>query len=246
MIFKRREKRGFWDRIGDLLSPKKGWRRGFVYIGRRVQRLPDTPHRIALGFACGALASFSPFFTLHALVAVILAWVVRGNIIAAAFGTIVGNPVSFPFIAAASLKTGNWLLGRSDGTETLDKLSFDYVWSQPLEFLEMIFTPYLIGGIAPGLLCAAAFYFLLRPIVARFQERRRAILSERARERVLAHARRIPGAGGGSSSSTPPPSERPRRPAALGGDAASAVIAKAAGEPGGGLGLNAPRPAGDA
>ena len=30
--------------------------------GHRVRRLPDTPHRIALGFACGVFVSFTPFF----------------------------------------------------------------------------------------------------------------------------------------------------------------------------------------
>ena len=204
MIFKRREKRSFWDTVRDLVQPRKGWRRGFKYIGRRVQRLPDTPHRIALGFACGAMASFSPFFTLHALVAVIFAYAVRGNLIAAAFGTIVGNPVSFPFIAAASMGAGNWLLGRvGEGEDALAaKMSFTYLWEHPVDFLESIFTPYLIGGLAPGLICALAFYFALRPMVGAFQERRRQVLSSRARELVkrrrAAAKKSEPGDGDGS------------------------------------------------
>ncbi len=184
MIFKRRERRGLWDQARDLVSPKKGWRRGFKYIGRRVQRLPDTPHRIAIGFACGVMASFSPFFTLHIIVAVALAMAVRGNLIAAAFGTIFGNPISFPLIAAASLKLGNWMLGRSDGVEDLETLSWEYVSGQPFAFLESIFTPYLVGGLAPGLICSVICYYLLRPVIARFQERRRTTLEARARELI--------------------------------------------------------------
>lgn len=184
MIFKRRETQSFSDRLRALVAPRKGWRRGFKYIGKRVQRLPDTPHRIALGFACGAMASFSPFFTLHIFVAALFAWVVRGNIVAAAFGTIVGNPVSFPLIAAASMKTGNWLLARASGADYSDKLTFDYAWNHPFQFFESIFTPYLIGGIVPGLICSLGFYFLLRPIVARFQKRRRDMLARRARAQV--------------------------------------------------------------
>ncbi|MEM9724154.1 MAG: DUF2062 domain-containing protein [Pseudomonadota bacterium] len=186
MIFKRREKRGFWSIVKDLLQPRKGWRRGFQYIGRRVQRLPDSPHRIALGFACGAFASFSPFFTLHALVAVILAYAIRGNIIAGVFGTVVGNPLSFPFIAATSMGLGNWILGRLGDAEAAlsEKMTFSYLWAEPWDFFESIFTPYLIGGLLPGLLCGAAFYFALRPVVAAFQERRRRILSARARRLV--------------------------------------------------------------
>jgi uncharacterized protein (DUF2062 family) len=69
MIFKRRKTLGPLGRLLEVLQPRKSWRRGFAYVGRRVQRLPDTPHRIALGFACGAMASFTPLFTLHIVVA---------------------------------------------------------------------------------------------------------------------------------------------------------------------------------
>lgn len=186
MIFKRREKRSMGEKLRDLVQPRKGWRRGVKYIGRRVQRLPDTPHRIAIGFACGAAASFTPFFTLHALVAVVLAWAVRGNIIAGVFGTAVGNPVTFPFIATTCMQTGYWLLGLSGDTEaaTQTKLSFSYLTEHPLDFFVSIFTPYLVGGIAPGLLCGLGFYIALRPIVAGFQNRRRQVLAKRARDRV--------------------------------------------------------------
>lgn len=181
MIFQRREKRNLFERVRDLVQPRKGWRRGFRYIGKRVQRLPDTPHRIALGFACGAIASFTPFFTLHALVAALLAWTVRGNVISAVFGTIVGNPISFPLIAATSMKLGSWMMGRIHDESSLDtKLSFDYVTSHPFDFLQSIFAPYLLGGIGPGLLVGLICYVLIRPAVAGFQLRRRTVLSERA------------------------------------------------------------------
>lgn len=202
MIFKRRKKLSIATRLRDFISPRKGWRRAFRYIGKRVQRLPDTPHRIALGFACGSMASFSPFFTLHFFVAALYAWIVRGNIIAAAFGTIVGNPITFPFIAAACLKTGNWLLGRSDGVENLEALSFSYVSENPIEFLDLIFTPYLIGGLVPGLICGVACYVALRPVVGRFQKRRREVLASRARVLVGERARarsREPGSGDGGA-----------------------------------------------
>ena len=192
MIFKRREKLPFWTRMRDLAAPPKGWRRGFKYIGKRVQRLPDTPHRIALGFACGALASFTPFFTLHIFVAAFFAWIVRGNIIAGAFGTIVGNPISFPLIAAACMSTGNFLLMRAGGDDYSTKLTFEYAWNYPFDFFESIFTPYLVGGAIPGLLAAVASYFLLRPLVARFQQKRRDLLSDRARELVNRRQRPAP------------------------------------------------------
>jgi uncharacterized protein (DUF2062 family) len=181
MVFKRREKLGFWRKARAILSPQKGWSRGIRYISKRMQRLPDTPHRIALGFACGAMASFTPFFTLHALVAGLFAWVVRGNILAGVFGTIIGNPITFGLIAYTCMNMGNWLLGRIGAGTDIDMLTFAYVWEQPFEFLHLIFIPYLIGGIVPGLICSVICYVLLRPAINRFQQRRRKILAGRAR-----------------------------------------------------------------
>ncbi|MCI4664667.1 MAG: DUF2062 domain-containing protein [Neomegalonema sp.] len=192
MIFKRRDPRSWGGWAKDLVAPRKGWRRGFRYIGRRVQRLPDTPHRIALGFACGAMASFTPFFTLHAFVAALLAYMARGNVIAGVFGTVVGNPLTGVPIAAVSLQTGNWLLGRTGGVNTFDPTDVNALWTQvtetPLVFLESVFTPYLIGGILPGLVCATAFYVILRPLIAGFQDRRRDVLAARAQELVRLRA----------------------------------------------------------
>lgn len=188
MIFKRRERLPFWIRVKGLFAPKKGWRRGFEYIGRRVQRLPDTPHNIALGFACGAFASFTPLFTMHIVLAVACAWAFRANLIAAAFGTVVGNPFTFPFIVAIALKLGNWMLGHEGGVEDVGHLTLAYVWEHSFEFFWSIFLPYLVGGIAPGIACAAVCYWLLRPLVATYQKRRRARLQKRAMRAAQKHA----------------------------------------------------------
>jgi uncharacterized protein (DUF2062 family) len=112
MIFKRRDKPPFWGRLREVLYPRKGFWRGMGYVRKRLHRLPDSPHRIALGFACGAFISFTPFFTLHFFLAAALAWAFRANILASIFGTAVGNPLTFPFIATGSLWLGRYLLGR--------------------------------------------------------------------------------------------------------------------------------------
>jgi len=187
MIFKRRERLPFWGRVRGVFAPKKGWRRGFEYIGRRVQRLPDTPHNIALGFSFGAFASFTPLFTLHIALAVGLAWMFRSNLIAAAFGTVVGNPLTFPFIAASALKLGNWMLGNEAGVEEVGHLTIAYVTEHFWDFFWSIFLPYLVGGIGPGILCSVACYYLLRPIVATYQKRRRTRIQKRAMKAAQEH-----------------------------------------------------------
>ncbi len=175
MIFKRRDRPPFRDRMREILYPRKGFWRGMDYIRKRLHRLPDSPHRIALGFACGAVASFTPFFGVHIVLAAALAWLVRGNILAAAFGTIVGNPLTFPFIAAFSLNTGWRIL--DTGTRATDS-DFSVGWL--LENIEQIFLPYLVGGILPGLLAGVICYWFIGPIVEAYQRRRRRRLARRA------------------------------------------------------------------
>jgi uncharacterized protein (DUF2062 family) len=175
MIFKRRDRPPLRDRLREVLYPRKGFWRGMDYIRKRLHRLPDSPHRIALGFACGAVASFTPFFGVHIVLAAALAWLLRGNILAAAFGTMVGNPLTFPFIAAFSLETGWRILGTRTRFAESD-YSIGWLW----ENIELIFLPYLVGGILPGLLCGVVCYWFIGPIVEAYQKRRRRRLEQRA------------------------------------------------------------------
>lgn len=208
-MFKRREKALLTDRVREALAPRKGFWRGFGYIGKRMRRVPDTPHRIALGFACGAFVSFSPFFTLHFVLAAIVAWMLRGNILSSLFGTAVGNPFTFPFIAVASIYTGRTILGTEGGALKFDQMmeafghAFGTIWDAAIsifgypvpsyaglsDFFYQVFLPYLVGGILPGAVCAAICYYLILPIVTRYQRRRRIKLAEvQARHRAALDA----------------------------------------------------------
>lgn len=183
MVFKRRSPAPFWSRIKELLAPRKGWRRGYLYLGRRMQRLPDTPHRIALGFACGVMASFTPFFGFHFVIAGLLAFVLRANLLASAIGTFVGNPATFPLIAAVAMFLGHRITGIYMQPRT-GEFTFGWLW----ENLDAILVPYLIGGLGPGVVAAAASYWISRPLVAGFQNRRRRKLMLRAKQRMRVRA----------------------------------------------------------
>lgn len=183
MVFRRRDRRSLLVRLRDGLAPRKGWRRGFEYIGHRVQRLPDTPHRIALGVACGVMASFTPFFTLHIFVAIALAVATRANVVAAALGTLFGNPLTFPFISALALWIGGLVLAQPQDISG-EGIDLGVVFGDLDYFLDRLFLPYLVGGLAPGLIAATVMYAVLRPVVAFYQMRRRSRLVASARRRV--------------------------------------------------------------
>ena len=53
------------------------------------------------------MVSFSPFIGFHFLLAILFAYLLRGNLIAALIGTFVGNPFTFPFIWIFIYKVGN-------------------------------------------------------------------------------------------------------------------------------------------
>ena len=174
--------------------PRSGWRRTAEYVGHRIRRIPDTPHKIAIGISCGIIASFSPFFGLHFFYAALLAVLVRGNVIAALLGTFIGNPITFPFIATMSLQTGRWLLGYcADGENAAGLFEAFGIfftglwqsikslfgmgqaeWDALAEFARLVLWPWFLGGMVPGLLLAVVTYILSRPLIAAYQVRRRA------------------------------------------------------------------------
>lgn len=184
-MFKRRDKRPTGRIVREWFAPKRGWGRVIDYWRHRMQRLPDSPERIALGFACGVYTSFTPFFGFHFVVAAALAWLIRGNVFASAIGTFLGNPLTFPFIVAICLEVGGLILG-SPINARFTSLGFLDMVILLLSNLEKLVLPYFVGGIGPGLIAAVASYFIVRPVVAAYQKRRRAKLVARAKARIAA------------------------------------------------------------
>ncbi|SHF19401.1 hypothetical protein SAMN05444339_10454 [Loktanella atrilutea] len=211
-MFKRRDKRPAWKVVTRALYPQGGWRRAFSYVKHRVRRLPDTPEKIGRGIWAGVFTTFTPFYGLHFIVAAIIAKLMRGNFLAALMATFFGNPLTYLPIAAVSLGTGHWLLGRRSKApmsslgqkfadagadlwhnvvaiftpETMD-------WQGLSIFYFDIFYPYMIGGILPGIVTATVAYYLSVPVLQAYQKRRRNIL--KAKLNQLAQPK--PGDGGG-------------------------------------------------
>jgi uncharacterized protein len=186
MMFRRRHGPTLFQRVVRFLWPRRGLHRGWRYLWHRMTRISATPHTIALGVAIGAFVSFTPFMGLHFLIAALLAFILGGNILASAFGTAVGNPLTFPFIWLASYNLGALLLGYRQRTRihiNLPDDMFVLMFTEPLEFWQALWraidpyvVPMLVGGIPLGLACGAAVYIIVRSAVAGYQHRRRARL----------------------------------------------------------------------
>ena len=113
-MFKRRERRSIFRFFYEVIFSLKGLGRAIEYVGIRLKRIPDTPHKISLGMSCGIFASFTPLFGLHFLIAGLLSYVLRANVLASLIGTFIGNPITFPIITVFNLKLGEWILGSSE------------------------------------------------------------------------------------------------------------------------------------
>src|SRR5690606_29552406 len=115
MLFRRRTNVTLRERVRIMLWPRRSFRRSARYFAKRALRLRATSHAIAAGVAAGMCASFTPFIGLHILLAFVVAWPLRGNFVAAALGTALGNPLTFPFIWGATLQLGRFILGYEPG-----------------------------------------------------------------------------------------------------------------------------------
>jgi uncharacterized protein (DUF2062 family) len=182
MVFARRRRLALVERVRGWLWPYIGWRRAGRYVLMRVQRLPGSPHSIAAGLAAGIAVSFTPLLGFHFLLSFLLAWAVRGNLIAAAVGTLAGNPWTFPFMFAASYHVGAWLLDHSGAVAS------GIGWEGLVEDLWSYFVPMLVGSIPVGAAAWVACYLLLLRPIAAFQERRRLRRLAKAARRLAAGA----------------------------------------------------------
>lgn len=185
MLFKRRDEDGFWTRLRVWLWPRRNHARSSRYVWKRVLRIRAKPHAIALGFAAGTFASFTPFMGFHFILSFAIAWASRSSFIAAGLGTAVGNPLTFPFIWGGALKLGRFILGRTpdavgnaDGfLATLKLFGFKAVWDPYI-------LPMIVGGVPLGLIAGTLFYFPIRTAARAFQARRLAKREENDQRRA--------------------------------------------------------------
>tara|TARA_B100000963_G_scaffold283197_1_gene251874 strand:- start:76 stop:525 length:450 start_codon:yes stop_codon:yes gene_type:complete len=131
----------------------------------RITKIKDFPESVAVGIAWGSAISFTPLLGFHLIICYLGTWVMRGNIIAATVGTIIGNPWTFPFIFYFDYKIGTTLfLNRID--------SYEFTISFFVENFEALFYPTLIGSIPLAIIVwFLAFYICKNFLIKRINEK---------------------------------------------------------------------------
>jgi hypothetical protein len=176
MLFRRREHPGQWHRFRLWLWPRVSWRRSALYFAKRILRLSGTPHAIALGAAIGVFASFTPLVGFHLVITFAIAWTVGANMIAAAIGTAIGNPLTFPLIWGSTYEIG-YLILRGVSRNAPERLGHDLT-HKSFEQLAPLIKPMAVGSIPLGLAAAALVYLVVHKAVSAYREARRKRLAK--------------------------------------------------------------------
>lgn len=159
-------------------SPRMSWRRQLRYFYWRLVRLQGSPETLARGIACGVFSGLFPFFGSQTLLAILLAFLFRGNKILAAFGPWISNPFTSVPIYAFNFYVGKLLLNDHSPTE-MDLRSWEDIKELGIE----IIWPLFIGCVTVGLVCAIISYFVSLRLIRRF----RASNQQRHRRQRLKH-----------------------------------------------------------
>ncbi len=184
MLFRRRQPISRLTKLRELFWPRRGFIRSFHYLTKRVLRLSATPHAIAAGVVAGVASSWTPFIGLHFVLAFAIAYLIAGNMVAAAIGTAFGNPLTFPFIWAATWEVGHRLIGKGNPAAQSVDLEKRFSLSAIESMWQPILKPMLIGAIPLAIVSGIIIYCIIYFTVAKFQARRRERLAERARARL--------------------------------------------------------------
>ena len=106
----------------------------------KIYRIRDFPDAVAIGLAWGVSISFTPLLGFHLIFSYLGTISMRGNLVAATVGSVIGNPWTFPFFFYVAYK-----LGVSFIYSPLDQ--YDFRINFLIENFSSLFFPTLIGSL---------------------------------------------------------------------------------------------------
>ncbi|AFY69516.1 Protein of unknown function DUF2062 [Thalassoporum mexicanum PCC 7367] len=137
---------------------KKGWQRQLRYIYLRVIRSNSSPKSIARGLAAGVFSGMFPFFGLQTIIALVLAFVLRGNKLVAAIATWISNPITYIPLYMFNFYLGKWLLG---GNKAVPFSPMDIgSWNELGSLGGMVLGSLLLGCLVSGTIAGVISYFV--------------------------------------------------------------------------------------
>lgn len=174
-MFARRVPLSLQARVVATLFPKRGYGRAFRYIWLRFMRAHGTSHEIARGFTCGVCVGLTPLLGLHAILALVLCALVRGNYLAAVLGSLIFNPLTAVPILVIDYEIGKafyHVFNIGIMPPMPSTFSASTMISLVQSHFASLFLPWLAGG---GLvaLCAAPFSYMIGMLLVRMRDEAR-------------------------------------------------------------------------
>jgi uncharacterized protein len=145
-------------------KPDPTWRVKLRLAYENICHLQGNPHYVAMGMAIGVFVAVTPTIPFHTLIAIALAFILRGSKPAAIIGVWFSNPVTIPIFYYGSYKIGTLLMG-IELTDAIPHQSFSSLLNLGAE----VTLAMMLGGCVLGILPAVSAYFLTWRLVRRFR-----------------------------------------------------------------------------
>ena len=129
-------------------------------IKNKLIRIKDFPESVAIGLAWGASVSVTPLLGLHLIICYTGTWLMRGNMIAATVGTVIGNPWTFPFFFYLDYKIGILFYFKE-----MD--NYEFKISFLINNFDNLFFPTLIGSIPLSIIVWFLTFFFTKKVLSK-------------------------------------------------------------------------------
>ena len=136
----------------------------------RFVKIRGRPREIALGFALGIFIGMTPTIGIQMPIAIFFAAMLKWSKISAAFGVLITNPFTSPFIYGLTYIVGARLLGLKAALNLPDELTWSIV-KETLKNAPAIFYALTVGGVVIGLPLAVLCYYVSYAAVNKYQQR---------------------------------------------------------------------------
>ena len=171
-----RERRPFtWRHLLEPTQLRLFLKRFSRYWYLRVLRIQASPHNIAIGLAAGVFIGLLPVLPFQTILAVALAFVVRGSKIAAALGTWVSNPLNWVPCYLAFYHVGTLVLPFDVPPLDMSRVEM----AQLFESGWRLFAVMMTGGLIIAIPSALLSYVVAYRLISAYRRRKAARIAAR-------------------------------------------------------------------
>ena len=131
----------------------------------KIFRIRDFPEAVSIGLSWGAAVSFTPLLGFHLIICFLGTWLMRGNLIAATVGTIIGNPWTFPIFFYVDYKIGLFFF-----QEPLNNYEFKIQFF--INNFNDLFYPTLLGSLPLAFIIRFITYYTTKNLLTKRYEKK--------------------------------------------------------------------------